>query len=153
MSHVMAEPVHPELGDTLERTRRSVAALVDGDPEPQKRLWSRGDDITLANPLGGFRRGWPAVEEGLDGAAAGFRAGSWSCVFDEVTRLAGTDVGYVFEIERFDPKLTGQEGLEAWALRVTMIFRLEEGGWKLVHRQADPLTAQRPLEPSIHDRS
>jgi hypothetical protein len=32
------------------------------------------------------------------------------------------------------------------ALRVTMIFRLEEGGWKLVHRQADPLTTPEALE-------
>jgi ketosteroid isomerase-like protein len=147
MSQGMTESAHPDLGDTLERTRRSVEALVNGDPEPQKRLWSRGDDITLANPLGGFRRGWPAVEEGLDGAAAGFLAGSWSCVFEEVTRLTGSDVGYVFEIERFDPELSGPEGLEAWALRVTMVFRLEQGGWKLLHRQADPLTTRQPLEP------
>jgi ketosteroid isomerase-like protein len=152
MSHVMAEAAYPDLAETIERTHRSVEALVDGDPEPQKRLWSRRDDITLANPLGGFRRGWPAVEEGLDGAAAGFRAGSWSCVFQEVTRLTGSDFGYVFEIERFDAQLTAPEGSADWALRVTMVFRLEEGRWKLVHRQADPLTEHQPLEPSIHDR-
>ena len=69
-----------------------------------------------------------------------------------MTRLTGSDFGYVFEIERFDAQLTAPEGSADWALRVTMVFRLEEGRWKLVHRQADPLTEHQPLEPSIHDR-
>jgi ketosteroid isomerase-like protein len=146
----MAEPEYPDFGDTLERTHQSVASLLEGDPEPQKRLWSRSADITLANPLGGFRRGWPAVEEGLNNVAAGSEGG-WSCEFDEVTTVTGSDVGYAFEVERFESKLKGPEGRAPWALRVTMIFRLEEGGWKLVHRQADPLTTQQPPERSTHE--
>jgi hypothetical protein len=34
-----------------------------------------------------------------------------------------------------------------------MIFRLEEGGWKLVHRQADPLAEPQPLQRSIQEPS
>jgi len=49
--------------------------------------------------------------------------------------------------------LTGREEQAAGALRVTMIFRLEEDEWKLVHRQADPLTTPQPLERSIHEPS
>jgi ketosteroid isomerase-like protein len=65
-----------------------------------------------------------------------------NCVFEEVARVEGSDLAYVFEIQRFEAKLPGRE----MALRVTMIFRLEEGGWKLVHRQADPLTTPEALE-------
>jgi len=82
----MAGPEYPDFGDAIERTHRSVAALIEGDPEPQKGLWSRRDDITLANPLGGYQRGWPAVEEALDAAAAAFQGGG-SCVYEEVARL------------------------------------------------------------------
>jgi hypothetical protein len=39
----------------VERTQRAVAALLKGDPEPAKELWSRRDDVTLANPFGGHQ--------------------------------------------------------------------------------------------------
>jgi hypothetical protein len=48
-----------ELGAVIEEYHRTIDAIVIGDPEPQKRLWSRGDDVTLANPLGPPVRGWP----------------------------------------------------------------------------------------------
>jgi ketosteroid isomerase-like protein len=144
---VMADRGYPDFDDMIERTHRSVDAVVAGNPEPQKRLWSRSDDVTLANPLGGYRRGWQAVQEEADRAAGLIQCRS--CVYEEVARFAGSDVAYVFEIER--TKLTGREG--TIALRVTMIFRLEEGEWKLVHRQADPLTESQPLERSIQEPS
>ena len=129
----------PDFGRAVERTQRAVAALLQGDPEPEKELWSRRDDITLANPFGGFRRGWPDVEAGLDLAADGFAKGG-TCVFEEISREAGHDHGFVFELERFESILTGGRGVASGALRVTMVFRMEDGEWKLVHRQADTLT-------------
>ena len=74
-----------------------------------------------------------------------------SCFYEEVARSTGSDVAYVFEIQRLETKATGREGTVA--LRVTMIFRLEDGEWKLVHRQADPLTTPQPLERSIQEPS
>jgi lactoylglutathione lyase len=123
----------------VARTQRAVAALLGGDPEPEKDLWSRRDDITLANPAGGFRRGWLEVERGLDLAASGFARGR-TCTFHEVTVEAGADLAYVFQLERFVSDPVDGTGTVSGSLRVAMIFRLEDGDWKLVHRQADALT-------------
>ncbi len=135
----MTESPHSDFGQAVKRTQRAVAALLQGDPEPEKELWSRRDDVTLANPFGGYRRGWPQVEAGLDLAADGFAKGG-TCVFEEISREAGPDHGFVFEMERFESNLTDGRGVSSGALRVVMIFRVEDGDWKLVHRQADTLT-------------
>ena len=134
----MNELVTSDFSATVARTQHAVAALLAGNPEPEKALWSRRGDITLANPAGGFRRGWQEVEAGLDLAASGF-AGGRSCTFQEVTIEAGTDLGYIFELERFESCLTDGRGVVTGALRVVMIFRLEDDGWRLLHRQADTL--------------
>jgi len=150
--NVMSETANPDFGVAVERTQGAVAALLGGDPEPEKTLWSRCDDITLANPFGGFRRGWQEVEEGLDLAANGFARGG-SCTFEEIEKEAGSDIAYVFQLERFQSNLTGARGVANGALRVTMIFRLEDGDWKLVHRQADTLTEPQSQNREIHEPS
>lgn len=135
----MTDSSAPDFSAAVERTQRAVAALLQGDPEPEKELWSRRDDITLANPLGGYRRGWPAVDAGLDLAADGF-AGGGTCAFEVISQEVGHDRAFVFEMERFESTLTDGRGVASGALRVVMIFRVEDGEWKLVHRQADTLT-------------
>ncbi|MEJ7649349.1 MAG: VOC family protein [Nakamurella sp.] len=145
----MTESPHPDFGRAVERAQRAVAALLQGDPEPEKELWSRRDDVTLANPFGGYRRGWPDVEDGLDLAADGFAKGG-TCVFEEISRDAGLDQGFVFEMERFESSLSEGRGRVSGALRVVMIFRLEDGEWKLVHRQADTLTEFADHDDSVH---
>jgi ketosteroid isomerase-like protein len=141
----MSDSLHPDFGVAVERTQRAVAALLGGDPEPEKALWSRRDDITLANPAGGFRRGWDEVEVGLDLAASGFASGR-RCTFHEVSVVAGTDMAYVFELERFESNQKATGGVISGALRVVMVFRVESGEWKLVHRQADTLTELPPQD-------
>lgn len=44
------------------------------------------------------------------------------------------ELAYIVEMEPFEAKLGGREELSSGALRVTMIFRREEDGWKIVHR-------------------
>ena len=49
------------------------------------------------------------------------------------------EIAYTVAIERSTVCVVGQDVPAAMSLRVTHLFRREEGGWKLLHRHADPL--------------
>jgi ketosteroid isomerase-like protein len=50
------------------------------------------------------------------------------------------ELAYVVHIERAKAKIGRREEVAPLALRVTMIFRPEDGTWKIVYRHADPIT-------------
>ncbi|MFI5696752.1 YybH family protein [Kribbella sp. NPDC051586] len=134
-----------ELDKVIEQDHEALAAFGLGDPGPKKRLYSRGDDVTLANPLGPPVRGWQGVSAALDAAAAMLRDGAVTG-FERIAEGETTDPAYIVEIERSTTKLGGAEELSPVALRATTIYRREEDGWKIVHRHADPITTPRPVE-------
>jgi hypothetical protein len=45
----------------LEEYHRAGREITNGNPEVYKRLYSRRDDVTLANPFGPPARGWSEV--------------------------------------------------------------------------------------------
>ena len=55
------------------------------------------------------------------------------------------------DIERQEAKLGGNDAVTPFALRVTRIFRSEDGECKLVHRHADPITTPRHAESMIQE--
>ena len=61
------------------------------------------------------------------------------------------ELAYTVWIERTKAKVGGSEDITPWALRATMIFRPEDGTWKVVHRHADPITTPQPAELVIQE--
>ena len=59
------------------------------------------------------------------------------------------ELAYIVRTERSEAKFGGQEAVTPISLRVTMIMAREDGGWKIVHRHADPITTARPAESVI----
>jgi len=133
------------LEHAIDQEHRALDALVCGDPEPQKRLFSRGDDATLANPFGPPARGWAQVAQTLERVARLYQAAEPKR-FERVSGYATADLAYIVEIERNRVRFVGGDGLVPVGLRVTTIFRREADGWRVVHRHADPITAPRPPE-------
>ena len=134
-----------DLGQYIEQYHRALDAFVQGNPEPVKRLFSRGDDVTLANPLGPPVRGWSQVAEAIDRAASQVREGE-SVLFEIISEYATEDLAYNLELEKVRVKTVGTDEFGDISLRVTTIYRREDGEWKIVHRHADPITAPRPIE-------
>ena len=134
-----------DLSELKQRYRWSLEAFIQGDPEPQKALWSRRDDVTLANPLGPPAKGLQQVFAAMERAAAGVREGE-AFVYQVVSEYETPDLAYELAVQGGRMKLAGATQPTEVTLRVTSIFRREGDGWKLVHRHADPITAARSLE-------
>ena len=127
----------------------ALQSFVRGDPSPVADLYSRRDDVTLANPLGPPQRGRASVEQAIAAAAANFRGGAVHA--DEVSRYSTPDVGYVVRMERYDVRLAGSEDTARIVLRATMIFRREGNDWRIVHRHADPIATVQSLTAMLSD--
>ena len=132
----------------LEQYHRALDAVVTGDSAPMKELISKRDDVTLANPLGPPVRGWNEVEKTMDHAISHFRDGE-PTRFERISQFVGTELAYIVELERTRVKIGGSNELSPIALRVTTIFRLEDGAWKVLHRHADPITAPRSIKSIV----
>ena len=140
-----------ELNELRDQYHRSVAAFIQGDPDVQKPLWSRRDDVTLANPLGPPVKGFDAICEAADRAAEQISDGE-GYTFDTVSWVETADLAYEVGLQRNRAKLAGAPEKVPISLRVTTVFRREEDGWKIVHRHADPITEARSVQ-SVMQRS
>lgn len=135
----------PEHHLPLEEYHRAGQEITNGNPEVYKSLYSRRDDVTLANPFGPPARGWSEVSATLDRAAANYRDGE-AVGFENVSTVVTADLAYTVEIERYTARVGGADEISPVAVRVTTVYRREDGVWKVVHRHADPITTPRPPE-------
>jgi ketosteroid isomerase-like protein len=86
----------------------------------------------------------------MERAASNFRDGEITG-FETVAKYVTPELAYIVWIERAKAKVGGREDIAPSALRVTMIFRPEEGTWKVVHRHADPITTAQPAESVLQE--
>lgn len=132
-----------EFDQTIEASHRALDKIAKGDPSAFFELFSHSDDATLANPFGPPSRGRSQIEDAGRRAASNYRDGR-AVEFENFAKCITADLAYILEIERFEAKVGESNEVTPVALRVTSIFRLEDGTWKLVHRHADPITTHRP---------
>jgi ketosteroid isomerase-like protein len=139
-----------DLDEVLEQFHLAQGEFAKGNPEPCKRFFSHREDVTLNNPLSPPARGWEQVAETTDRAASPLRDGKFLSA-EIIAKHVTPELAYVVEIERGEAKVGGREDITPWALRATMIFRPEDGEWKVVHRHADPITTEQPAESVIQN--
>ncbi len=127
------------LDQARERYHEGLHTFVKGDSGPVLQVFSQREDVVLCNPFRPFARGPREVAETTEQAASHFADGEIE--FETVTAFATAELGYIVEMERFRATIDGSEG--SGALRATTIFRLEDDGWRIAHRHADPITTPR----------
>jgi len=137
-----------DVDELIERYQLGLGDFMKGNPEPVKELFSHREDVTLANPLGPPAHGWDEVAATIEHAASQFRDGRLVGV-EIVEKRVTPEFAYTLWLEHAEGKVGGREDVAPATLRFTMIYRPEEGGWKVVHRHADPITTPRPAESVI----
>jgi ketosteroid isomerase-like protein len=134
----------------VEQYHLALGEFVKGNPKPVKELYSHGDDVTLANPLGPPACGWEQVAQVIERAASNFRDGEM-VAFEYVAKYVTPELAYAVWLERANVKMGGMEDFAPSTLRVTMVFRPEDGTWKVVHRHADPIITPQPAESVLEE--
>ena len=140
-----------DVDELIEQYYRAQREFLKGNPEPVKDLFSRREDVTLANPYGPPVRGWDKVSKTIEHAAS-LRSDGTFLEWQIVAKYVSAELAYVVQIERAEAKIGAMEDIASLAVRATMIFRPEEDGeWKIVHRHADPITTPQPAESVIQE--
>ena len=136
------------LDQAIERFDLAQGEFMKGNPKPVQDLFSHREDVTLNNPLSPPAHGWEQVAATVERAASQFRDGEIGD-YEIIEKRVTPELAYVVRVERARARVGGREDISPITLRVTMIFRPEEGTWKVVHRHADPITTARPAESVI----
>jgi ketosteroid isomerase-like protein len=137
-----------DLDQVIERSHLALGEIVNGNPEPLKEMYSHRRDVSLANPFGPPVRGWDEAARTMERALSNYRDGE-IVGFENVAKYVTSELAYIVEVERYRARVGGGEDITPVALRVTSIFRPEDGTWRIVHRHADPITTSQPAESVI----
>jgi ketosteroid isomerase-like protein len=123
----------------LKQFEEGTRRFINGDAAAWKHHASRRDDVTLMGGWGASERGWKHVGERYDWACARFLESGASLDVEYLSSGLSGDLAYTVGIERSVVRLADQSAEAPMILRVTHLFRREDGKWTLIHRHADPL--------------
>ena len=125
--------------DSFLLTRTHAAeAYVNGDADPLAAILASRSDATFFGPGGGAVQGAEAVATRYRSDAPMFERGSTTRL-EILHAAADGDVGYWVGYQHAMARLRGRPDPVPMKLRVTEVFRREDGAWRLVHRHADML--------------
>jgi len=117
--------------EVAARTEAASRKFLQGDPGPFLDLFSQSDDITVFGGEGGLFQGREAVTRQLKLLAQ--HATSEILEITYLASHANGHIGYTIGTQR-----TRLGDGRVATLRVTHIYRFEQGEWRLVHRHGDP---------------
>jgi ketosteroid isomerase-like protein len=118
-------------------------AIHNGDAGPRIALWSRKDPVTLFGALQ-TKTGWRDIAPIFEMLASRFSSCE-SFEYEVIAAGVSGDLAYIAGVEHTTAAV-GDAAPQPYALRVTTVFRRENGEWRVVHRHADPV----PSSESTH---
>jgi ketosteroid isomerase-like protein len=129
------------LEEVVPRQQAADDVIHRGDPGPRKALWSHEDPVTVFGAAGVVASGWAECRQVFEWLAEMF-TGCESFELGIVAAGVSGDLAYTVGYEH---SVVSREGgpMRPNALRVTHVYRRENGEWKIVHRHGDGLETDR----------
>lgn len=138
-------------GRDAARQLAAEHALCRGDVEPRLETWSHLEPVTLFGAAVPIRVGWDELAGTFSWLADHF-SDPHGYEFDLVAAGASGDLAYTVGFERMT--VVVDDGARTDTLRVTHVYRREDGHWKIVHRHGDHLDGfPRPLDATPEPRT
>lgn len=108
-------------------------ALHNGDATPRRALWSRNEPVSV---LGAWRNanGQQELDELFTSLAASF-SDCTSFTFELQAYDVIGDMAYTAGLEHISASMNGEP--RTYTLRVTQVYRRENGEWRVAHRHGD----------------
>jgi ketosteroid isomerase-like protein len=138
----------PKLREAVAKYEDASAKFSDGDPEPYISCWSKREDALDLGTGGGYgMKGFAEISRQAKNFAPRVRTKGFKSTFEYVSVIETKELATVVCTSRLTPPAEQQEGTPL-AFRNTLVFRLEDGEWKLAHRHFDTLVNPRPRRPA-----
>lgn len=110
--------------------REAEIAIHDGDAGPRRAIWSRTEPVSVLGAIKNARG-----QQELDALFAELAATFSNCTsyaFDVFEAEVLGNVAYTAGFEHTSASVKGEP--RTYVLRVTQIYRREDGEWKVAHR-------------------
>lgn len=137
------EPSPAGFREFLTKWEEAQSEFINGNPAPWKRSVSSRGDGTIFGAFGGFESGSQVLPR-YDWAASQYVKSGAAKRVEYLSRVVEGRLAVTVAIERDRARVAGRAEPIDQALRVTQVFRWEDGSWKLIHRHADPLLERKP---------
>jgi ketosteroid isomerase-like protein len=113
---------------------------VRGDVEPRLHLWSRADPVSVFGAVGASRSGWDELEPLFRSVAARLTGGR-DLTYELLAFDVSGDMAWSAGFVRFVGSIDGSAPTPI-GLRITQVYRREEGEWKVAHEHSDFLPTE-----------
>jgi len=123
----------------LQLRKETSDAFVNGNAEPLERISAHKSPATLFGPKGDCIQGADEVNAANAKGSGMFKPGARN-EFEIMHKGASGDLAYWTGIQRSTVNMRDKDAGVQMDLRVTEIFRKDDGQWRLIHRHADKLS-------------
>lgn len=128
--------VTDDFWEFMELRRQAALAYVNGDFEPLSQILGKAYPATFFTSAGDVVDGAENVAAHYDKDAEAFDTGNQT-ELEVLDADASGEIAYWVGYQLATMHMKGRPEPIPMKLRVTEIFRKEDGAWKLVHRHAD----------------